>query len=136
MKCKGKEWEADMKNRPPIEIPMDWSNERAEAARLKKGSLGLERWGNRRMIRADPAYAADLREAIIGRREDPSEQAWTVGPLLRWMTNGQVERFVRGIPWAIEITLGTSKMMVEGMESASTKGNRNRLPSIRPDKNW
>ena len=57
-------------------------NEKAEAARLKKGSLGLEMWGKRKMIRADPAFAPDLREHITGRREHPSEQAWTVGPLL------------------------------------------------------
>ena len=35
-----------MRNRPPIEIPMDWSNEKSEGARVKKGSLGLETWGN------------------------------------------------------------------------------------------
>ena len=86
------------------------------------------------MIRADPAYAGDLREDITGRREDPSEQAWTVGPLLQWMTTRQVERFLRGIPWAIEIIFGTSKMVVDGMEMRALRVTATD-PSIRPGKN-
>ena len=39
MTFEGNEWEADIKHRPQIEIPMDWSNDSAEAARLNTGPL-------------------------------------------------------------------------------------------------
>ena len=105
-----------MRNRPPIEIPMDWSNEKAEAARVNNGSLGLEMWGNRRMIRADPAFAPDLREYITSKREDPSEQAWSVGPLLKWISAKQVEKCFKEIAWAIEIVLGTYRVTLDGVD--------------------
>ena len=75
-----------MKNRPCIEIPADLSNEKVEFARKIKGALCLELWGNHRMIRADPSCAADLREHITGRREHPTEQAWSAGPWPKWMS--------------------------------------------------
>ena len=50
IKYEGKEIQDDMKNRPCIEIPMDWSNEKAEVAGKNKRALCLETWGNRRMI--------------------------------------------------------------------------------------
>ena len=59
----------DLEKRPCIEIPADWSNEKAELARKSNGALCIELWGNRRMLRATPDHAADLREQITGRIE-------------------------------------------------------------------
>ena len=95
---------------------MDWSNEKAEVARTKKGSQCFEMSGNRRMIRADPAFAADLREYITGRREDPSEQAWSAGPWPKWMSSKEAENFLRNIPWAIEIVLGSYRTLKDRMD--------------------
>ena len=55
------------------------------------------------MLRADPELAADLREQVTGRREDPSEQAWTAGPWPRWMSAPEAENFLRNIPLEIEV---------------------------------
>ena len=107
IKYEGEEMHEDLKNRPCIEIPPDWSNEKAEIARGMKGALCLELWGNRRMIRADPKYAADLREHITDRREAPTEQAWSAGPWPKWMSSKQAEDFLRNIPWTIEVVLGS-----------------------------
>ena len=68
------------------------------------------------MIRADPAYAADFREYITGRREDSSEQAWSVGPLLKWTSVKHAEKFLREIPWAIEIVFGTYRVTMDGVD--------------------
>ena len=61
IKYEGDELHEDLKQRPCIEIPVDWSNEKAEFAGKMKGALCVELWGNRRMVRADPKYASDLR---------------------------------------------------------------------------
>ena len=106
----------DMKNTPCIEIPTDWSNEKAELARKNKGALCIEIWGNRRMLRADPECAADLREYITGRREDPTEQAWSAGPWPTWMSANEAETFLRNIPWDIEVVLGSIKSTKDGVD--------------------
>ena len=97
----------DLKIRPCIELPADWTNERVECARKATGAICVELWGNRRMLRANPEHVADLRGIVIGRREDPSEQAWTAGPWPNWMSTMEAENFLRNIPWEIEIVLGT-----------------------------
>ena len=71
-----------LKKKPCIEIPADWSNEKAELARKSNGALCIELWGNRRMLRATPDHAADLREQITARRENSAEQAW-LGPMAK-----------------------------------------------------
>ena len=68
------------------------------------------------MIRADPPFAADLREHITGRREDPAEQAWSAGPWPKWMSSKEAENFLRNIPWAIEIVLGTYRASQDGVD--------------------
>ena len=117
----GKELQDDLKNRPCIEIPADWSNENAESARKMKGALCLELWGNRRMIRADPSSAADLREHITGRREDPTEPAWSAGPWPKWMSSKQAEDFLRNIPWTIEVVLGSYRTSKDGVDIMMVK---------------
>ena len=68
------------------------------------------------MVRADPKHAADVREQITGKREDPTEQAWSVGPWPTWMASKQVEDFIRNIPWAIEVVLGSYRITKDGMD--------------------
>ena len=109
------------KNRPCIEIPADWTNERVEGARKTTSAICVELWGNRRMLRAKPEHAADLREMVTGRREDPSEQAWTAGPWPNWMSTTEAENFLRNIPWEIEIVLGTQKTNVDGVDTRMLK---------------
>ena len=99
-----------------MEIPADWSNEKAEVARKSKGALCIELWGNRRMLRADPEHAADPREYVTGKREDPSEQAWSAGPWPRWMSTPAAESFLRNIPWEIEVVLGSLKATKDGVD--------------------
>ena len=71
----------DRKIRPCLEIPADWTNERVEGARKATGAICVELWGNRRMLRAKPEHAADLREIVTGRREDPSEHSRSLAQL-------------------------------------------------------
>ena len=73
------------------------------------------------MIRADPKHAADLREHITGKREDPTEQAWSTGPLPKWMSSKQVEDFLRNIPWAIEVVLGPYRITKDGIDVRMVK---------------
>ena len=80
IKLESDELEEDLKERPCIEIPADWTNEKVEVARKSKGALCIELWSNRRMLRAVPELAADLREQITGRREDRAKQAWSANP--------------------------------------------------------
>ena len=111
IKLEGDELEEDLKKMPCIEIPTDWTNEKAEVARKSKGAICIELWGNRRMLRAIPEHAAELREQITGRREDPAEQAWSASPWPNWMTLEEAENFMRNIPWEIEIVLGIKKQI-------------------------
>ena len=73
------------------------------------------------MIRADPKNAADLREHVIGEREDPTEQAWAAGPWPKWMSSKQVEDFLRNIPWTIEVVLGSYKTSKDGVDIRMVK---------------
>ena len=118
----------DLKNRPCIEIPADWSNEKAEMAINSKGALCIELWGNRRMLCADPDHAADLGEQVTGRREDPSEQAWTAGPWPRWMSAPEAESSLRNIPWEIEVVLGSLKTTKDGVDIRMLKVIAKELP--------
>ena len=118
----------DLKIRPCIEIPADWTNERVECARKATGAICVELWGNRRMLRAKPEHAADLREMVTGRREDPSEQAWTAGPWPNWMSTTEAENFLRNIPWEIEIVLGTQKTNVDGVDTRMLKVTAKETP--------
>ena len=68
------------------------------------------------MLRADPPCAADLRAHITGRREDPTEQAWSAGPWPKWMSSKEVENFLRNIPWDIEVVLGSFRTSKDGVD--------------------
>ena len=80
------------------------------------------------MLRAGPDHAADLREQVTGRREDPSEQAWTAGPWPRWMSTPEAESFLRNIPWEIEVVLGSLKATKDGVDIRMLKVNAKEPP--------